>query len=337
MDWFIDATQPAAARAMRRQLTDYLRRHATDPDEVWSAELAVEELVSNAVKQAAGPVWVSAEWQEETPVVTVHDLGPGFTLPEGSEPQLPDDELSEGGRGLFLVAHLTSELRAAAKRAGGTRVSARLDVRRAAERSLDPPRHSVQPLPALGEAVPGVGFGKESFLRALVVQLSQALEEQQGPAAAEAAVAQVGADVGGQMELEYRQARDIVGRLTPEQLADCYVRLKHAIDGGFYPIEVSEGRIVLGNRACPFGDVVGHSPALCRMTSSVFGGIAARNTGEATVVLEERIAVGDPECRVVVHLGGHPRSAEHVGHQYLAPADAGAAADQPYGSPVSRS
>jgi hypothetical protein len=54
------------------------------------------------------------------------------------------------------------------------------------------------------------------------------------------------------------------------------------------------------------------------MTSSVFGGIAARNSGEASVMLEERIAVGDPECRVVVSLS--PRGSEQgdLGHSYTA-------------------
>jgi hypothetical protein len=57
------------------------------------------------------------------------------------------------------------------------------------------------------------------------------------------------------------------------------------------------------------------------MTSAVFGGIAARNNDEgAAVVLEERIAVGDPGCRVVVHLGDPPESARRFAHRYLAPA-----------------
>ena len=42
------------------------------------------------------------------------------------------------------------------------------------------------------------------------------------------------------------------------------------------------------------------------MTSAVFGGIAANSHGEATVTLEERIAVGDPGCRVVIQLGAVP-------------------------------
>ena len=121
------------------------------------------------------------------------------------------------------------------------------------------------------------------------------------------------------MEDEYRRARDIIGQLEPQQIADLYVRLKAAIGGDFYVIEADEEKIVLGNRACPFGDVVKRAPGLCRMTSSVFGGIAARNTGGASVVLEERIAVGDPECRVVVWLGGDKRGRWQAAHDYAPP------------------
>jgi len=57
------------------------------------------------------------------------------------------------------------------------------------------------------------------------------------------------------------------------------------------------------------------------MTSSVFGGVAARNhPGGASVLLEERIAVGDPGCRVVVYLGDAPAAAGPVTHRYAAPA-----------------
>ncbi|WP_326943835.1 hypothetical protein OG439_28230 [Amycolatopsis sp. NBC_01307] len=49
------------------------------------------------------------------------------------------------------------------------------------------------------------------------------------------------------------------------------------------------------------------------------GGIAARNVGESAVTLEERIAVGDPQCRVVVHLGAAAAKAENA-HRYTASA-----------------
>jgi anti-sigma regulatory factor (Ser/Thr protein kinase) len=310
MDWFLDTTQPAAGRALREQFTAYLARHADDEADLSVAELVFAETVANAIEHSAGPVWVSLDWSEQAPVLAVHDLGEGFAL----DTRLPEDELAESGRGLFLVSHLTTELAVAAKRAGGSKVSARLPVRRGDEPSLDPPERRADALPSAAEASPEGTFGKESFLRALVVELAQAVEFVDGPATLETLVAQVGTNVGGRMEDEYRRARDIVDVLTPAQMADLYLRLKGAIHGDFYVIDASPQRIVLGNRACPFGDVVQRAPALCRMTSSVFGGIAARNAGQAVVRLEERIAVGDPECRVTVWLG--PASDQHPGHRY---------------------
>jgi len=83
-------------------------------------------------------------------------------------------------------------------------------------------------------------------------------------------------------------------------------------------VEVMPERIVLVNSRCPFGAEVQHSPSLCRMTSAVFGGIAARNADEAAVSLDERIAVGDPGCRVVVHLGAAAKSAQRAHHYTVA-------------------
>ncbi len=55
------------------------------------------------------------------------------------------------------------------------------------------------------------------------------------------------------------------------------------------------------------------------MTSSDFGGIAARNCEhEARAVLEERIAIGDFQCRVSVYLG-RPAVDAGVSHRYQAP------------------
>lgn len=315
MDWFLYTGRQEAVEQVKAEIGRYLRRHARDPERIFDAEVVVSELLGNAVRHAPGPAWVSIVWSARSPVLTVYDLGPGFEF----EAKLPDDPFAEGGRGLYIVSHLVDQVAAAARRAGGSRVEAMLPVERSDSATLDPPRRRSGALPHPDEARAEGGFGKESFLRALVVQLAQSIESDHGPAAAEAAIAQVGADVGGQMEDEYRAAKKIVGRMTPDQIADCYVRLKHAIDGDFYVIEATEDRIVLGNNACPFGDVVRRAPALCRMTSSVFGGIGARNSAhEASVVLEERIAVGDPGCRVVVYLD-RPAEDPGIAHRYRTP------------------
>ncbi|GAA3918149.1 ATP-binding protein [Actinoplanes auranticolor] len=312
MDWLLTPGSGASAAALRAEVTAFLRRHAEQPDDVDDARLVVSELVGNAVHHAGGPVWVSLDWSQPRPLLTVHDLGPAFELGGLSLPETA----SERGRGLWLVSQLAKDLDVIAKRGPGKRVQVVLALTRRAEASFDPPRRQLNPLPAADEAGPG-GFGKEAFLRALVVELARSTEAAQGPAVAEQLVAQVGATVGGQMEEEYRQARAVAGRLTPEQVADCYLRLKGAIEGDFYVISAGPDKIVLGNRHCPFGDTVRQAPALCRMTSSVFGGIAARNHDDAVVLLDERIAVGDPECRVTVLLGEAART-NPGGHHYRA-------------------
>jgi anti-sigma regulatory factor (Ser/Thr protein kinase) len=317
MDLYFDATDVDALGEARRELSEFLRRHATEAAAAEEAVVAVSELMTNALRHAPGPAWVRIDWAESRPRVEVHDLGPGFEL----RSVLPDDPLSLGGRGLFIVSAVTDELAAVAKRAGGTRVSAVLPVERRTERDHDPPRRRTGALPLPEEAGQDGTFGRDAFLRALVVQLGQAMEHTAGPAVAESVVAQVGADIGGRMEAEYRRARALVDRLSPAQMGDLYVRLKAAIGGDFYVVCADEEKIVLGNRACPFGDAVRRAPGLCRMTSSVFGGIAARNAGGASVVLEERIATGDPECRVVVWLGTARRGELPAAHDYRAQPD----------------
>lgn len=310
MDWLLAPATAATASALRGEVTAFLRRHAAETDAVNEAALIVSELLGNALEHVGGPVWATLDWSAPRPELVVHDLGPTVDL---EDLHLPDSD-SVRGRGLWLVSQLAADLDVIAKRGVGKRIRTVLPLTRRVEPSFDPPRRQVNPLPELDEAGPA-GFGRESFLRALVVELARAAENGHGPADAERMVAQVGATVGGQMEDEFRRAREVVGRLTVEQVAESYLRLKAAVGGDFYVISANEERIVLGNRRCPFGDTVRRAPALCRMTSSVFGGIAARSFGDAVVLLDERIAVGDPECRVTVLLGEAAR-ANPGGHHY---------------------
>ena len=313
MDWYLGRGVRTAVTELRREIKAQLVRHAgASPDELADAELIAGELLANAVDHSQGPIWAALDWTEPRPTLRVRDMGAMFTLPVTAP-----DVAHPRGRGLWLVSQLAPELSVAARRAGKT-VEAVLPVTRPVQPSVDPPRRAVNPLPHLEEASPEGGFGRESFLRALVVQLASAVEDQQGPEAAQHAVAQVAADIGGQMEQEYRRAIGAGEQpLSVEQIAHCLVRLKTAIGGTFRVVEVTPERIVLVNSRCPFGAEVQHSPSLCRMTSAVFGGIAARNAEEAAVSLDERIAVGDPGCRVVVHLGAAAKSAQWA-HHYTA-------------------
>ena len=112
-----------------------------------------------------------------------------------------------------------AELSVAAKQAGGSRVPAKLPVERPNENSYVPTAHRhIGALPTPEEASADGSFGRESFLRALVVQLAQTVEQRDGPDGIEETVSQAGTDVGGRMEAEYRRAREIVGRLDSKQL-----------------------------------------------------------------------------------------------------------------------
>jgi anti-sigma regulatory factor (Ser/Thr protein kinase)/predicted ArsR family transcriptional regulator len=297
VDWCLPRPDPAATSALRREIARYLHRHAAPGEDVEAAEVAISEILTNSVLHAPGPVWVMLDWRGERPLVEVHDLGPGFTLDTG----LPPAD-SIGGRGLYIVDHLAADLRVASKRAGGTRVSMTLEVRRLPEgaRRRRPPRPAALPTPE--EAGVDGTFGRESFLRALVVNLASSIEAEHGPAAAGALIEEVGTDVGGRMEDEYRRARGIVGRLSPEQMGELFVRLKAAIGGDFHVISIDDEQILLGNTRCPFGDAVRRAPGLCHMTASVFGGIAARNGTDGEVRIHERISAGDPGCLVSVRL-----------------------------------
>jgi predicted ArsR family transcriptional regulator len=146
-----------------------------------------------------------------------------------------------------------------------------------------------------------LGLDRDVFFRSLLRVLAGTLEEVVGLDDAEGLVSVVGGQIGGDLDARYRAALQ-VERLTPEQVSQVLVDLKRRIGGDFSVESQDETRIVLTNRACPFGEKVVGRPSLCMMTSNVFGAVAAENLGYARVDLEETIAQGAPGCRVVVHL-----------------------------------
>lgn len=118
------------------------------------------------------------------------------------------------------------------------------------------------------------------------------------------------------LEDSYRQQFAISGQLTREQYAELIVTLKNAIGGRFKVSHKDDDKITLYTDRCPFGDLVENAPGLCHMTSSIFGGIAARNFGYAKVELKKRIALGSDHCEISIH--NDPAKAENVvGDEYF--------------------
>lgn len=157
---------------------------------------------------------------------------------------------------------------------------------------------------------------RDYFLRNLLAHLAGTLQDVVGLEEASGFISVVGQEIGDEINADYRKALDL-SRLSRSQVSEVLVDLKRRIQGDFYIIEENEERIVLGNRACPFGDLVAGRPALCMMTSNVFGSIAADNLGYAKVVIEEAIARGHAGCRVVVHLKPTAEAAAAPGREYF--------------------
>jgi predicted ArsR family transcriptional regulator len=157
---------------------------------------------------------------------------------------------------------------------------------------------------------------RDVFLRTLIRELAGTLQDVVGMEEAAGFISVVGQRVGDQINESYKSALALP-ELNRGQVAEVLVDLKRRIQGDFYVIEESDEKIVLGNRACPFAEKVVGRPALCMMTSNVFGVIAAENLGYSKVVIEKSIALGDPGCRVVVYLQPTPESGAAKGREYF--------------------
>lgn len=152
-------------------------------------------------------------------------------------------------------------------------------------------------------------FDREWFLLSMLRDLTATLGDVVGLDEARGFVAVVGARIGDAFSAIYRRAF-ATPVLDRRQVATACVDLKCRIGGDFFVVEETEDRLVFGNRRCPFGSYVVGRPALCMMTSNVFGRIAAENLGYAKVEIAAAIARGDSGCRVLVHLD--PVAAHHA-------------------------
>lgn len=162
-----------------------------------------------------------------------------------------------------------------------------------------------------------IALERDVFLRTLIRELSGVLQEVVGLDEAAGFVSVVGQRVGEQINESYKTALE-VSRLDRRQVAAVLVDLKRRIRGDFYVIEEDDDKIVFGNRACPFAEKVLDRPAMCMMTSNVFGVIAAENLGYAKVALERTIAQRHGACRVVVYLKPNEEAQAAQGRDYFA-------------------
>jgi hypothetical protein len=88
----------AGGRRARGMFASYVWAHAKPP-ECDACELIFGELLGNVAKHAPGPVEIALRWEHGTGILEIGDSGCGYEI----APTLPNDDLCESTRGLFLV------------------------------------------------------------------------------------------------------------------------------------------------------------------------------------------------------------------------------------------
>lgn len=160
---------------------------------------------------------------------------------------------------------------------------------------------------------------RDGFFRRMIADLAETLQDVIGQRDARGFISIVGARMGDRLDSLYR---DHLGKkvLSRSDVAETLVDLKSRIGGDFYISEQDDEKIFLKNRECPFGSSVAGKPALCMMTSNVFGRITAENLGYARVEIKESIAQGQPGCSVVISLrqseGSVNEGVEYFGREH---------------------
>jgi PAS domain S-box-containing protein len=106
--WTLYVDDARAAVDARSLFVEFLRCEKTASDFVDAAELIFGELLGNVVRHAPGSVEIAVEMSDAA--LTLHVIDSGAPIPATNH-HLPDDVLSERGRGLFIVSQLASDLR----------------------------------------------------------------------------------------------------------------------------------------------------------------------------------------------------------------------------------
>jgi transcriptional regulator with PAS, ATPase and Fis domain len=152
------------------------------------------------------------------------------------------------------------------------------------------------------------------FLQTFILELMHA-SEQQGQKHNEELIEHIAKTAGCFFEETYRGNTNKTEPLDIESYIELILGLKNNIGGKFSLASSNQDCITVTNSCCPFGEQVTSFPELCRMTSSVFGGIAARNFGYAKVEIKKSIARHDGKCEVCVYT--NPNAAQgHSGMEY---------------------
>jgi anti-sigma regulatory factor (Ser/Thr protein kinase) len=133
--WSAPKLDAAAASALRASVMRALHDRDFSDGARADAELVLGELLGNVVRHTPeGAIEVALDLDGPDPVLHVLDRGPGFTY----YARLPNDPMSESGRGLFIATRLVREMSVTRRRGGGSHARAVLVRRPRVEETVFP-------------------------------------------------------------------------------------------------------------------------------------------------------------------------------------------------------
>lgn len=128
--WNLSAEDARAAVNARSHFVEFLHSIQSDTNFIDAAELVFGELLGNVVRHAPGPVEITVDLNDDSMVLHVVDSGP--PLAASKRRKLPEDVLSERGRGLFIIQQLASDVRIEHLENCGNHISVTMPRRREA-------------------------------------------------------------------------------------------------------------------------------------------------------------------------------------------------------------
>jgi serine/threonine-protein kinase RsbW len=266
VDWLIDPGDPRHLDRVTGLLGEHLSRHAADPDAVERALSDAREPLEDALAPRTKLVRVRLDWSAATPVVELHPLVSDTTAPAGVRPHQPVPLRRRGVLDELLGERITS-------------LSLPVDRRAQETFPAGPP-----PTPVID--VDPRRDGPAAVAVALVAAMD-AHPSASGPQAATLAGAILAhAGAAGRETLRPDEAADLLQGLHRALGSDAVVEL------------VGEDVIEMSVTHCPFGPGIAGAPSMGHVTAGLAGQLGARVHGEATVLLDESIAAGDPECHL---------------------------------------
>ncbi len=120
--WSYRTQNAAVALAQREHLLAVVRQHAGWTVDEVAAHVVFTELVGNVIRHAPGPIDITLECDGTSVLLNVGDKGPGFAF----NAKLPENVLTEGGRGLFIVSRFATQVQVEKNDSAGARVVAKL-------------------------------------------------------------------------------------------------------------------------------------------------------------------------------------------------------------------